>query len=621
MTCGFLPMPTSLLFSTESQAYSWDVSGPKIQQANITSTQPGIVSRAAPPVFFSYSTIPIIDSNSNLGPLVELSPPMNTSVSAIQVFRCALTLVGQVAVLDSQTQQILSVEPDLTKITSKWNPYTVNSEFQLQKILYPNTTDNAFIDMWEGWYEIMPFSDFRRDFSNPDTAEPTLNIGDVYLIQKLNMPAANHSNTQNITLHDFENALATLVASMFWTLGHIQPSYKSIVGTIDPFANGTITNSLNYVSSPIMLLPGTANITEIFAETQLELSIIAVSAGLVVSIILMAVALPLLRGSEFDEDLPVNGTGILHTIWLYRNHPGLRRILEQVEHPTDENLRAAGMASTGFCLPPPACLPPALRFSRSPLIDRITRLVFLFRVVLHRALEADPETLLFRYHCHDYANTSITPLLDPIQIPAEAWLGTASRVPSQRRNEGGRGCGRERTTARALEVAGDGDVPHRLNRCVFKLPLSFVTILATAPDRALISTLDPGPFIHAPRPRSPRHLNPFAPLDIGLPICKSTFSCHTPPPPFPFPFPRCSPFALAFPVSLSAPAPAPSPRCCLFLLKICISDHVPVPIANFLLENPYEKDWGRLSWRGLRSTVAFGSRPGPALRWDGFGWV
>ncbi|KAJ6484899.1 hypothetical protein C8R45DRAFT_931333 [Mycena sanguinolenta] len=142
MTCGFLPVPTPLVFSAERQAYSWDVSAQQ-EYANITSTQPGIVSHSMPPVFFFYSTIPIMDSNGNRGPLVELSPPMNTSVSSIQVFRCALTLVSQVAVLDSQTQQILSVEPDLTKTTSKWSPYTVNSEFQLQKIWYPNVTDNA----------------------------------------------------------------------------------------------------------------------------------------------------------------------------------------------------------------------------------------------------------------------------------------------------------------------------------------------------------------------------------------------------------------------------------------------------------------------------------------------
>jgi hypothetical protein len=63
----------------------------------------------------------------------------------------------------------------------------------------------------------------------------------------------------------------------------------------------------------------------------------------------MLLALPSLlydQGSTDDKDLSVNGTGILHAIWLYRNHPELDTLLEQVEHPTDDNLRAAGLVQT-----------------------------------------------------------------------------------------------------------------------------------------------------------------------------------------------------------------------------------------------------------------------------------
>jgi hypothetical protein len=66
------------------------------------------------------------------------------------------------------------------------------------------------------------------------------------------------------------------------------------------------------------------------------------------------IALVSLRYSLFhgiprgDEDLATGGSGILHTIWLYRNHPELDRFLDQAEHPTDENLRKAGMVSINF---------------------------------------------------------------------------------------------------------------------------------------------------------------------------------------------------------------------------------------------------------------------------------
>jgi hypothetical protein len=41
--------------------------------------------------------------------------------------------------------------------------------------------------------------------------------------------------------------------------------------------------------------------------------------------------------------MPIDGIGLLHAIWLYRNHPELETIIEQVEHLTDNNSRAAGM--------------------------------------------------------------------------------------------------------------------------------------------------------------------------------------------------------------------------------------------------------------------------------------
>jgi hypothetical protein len=45
------------------------------------------------------------------------------------------------------------------------------------------------------------------------------------------------------------------------------------------------------------------------------------------------------EGKE-GHDLPIDGTGLLYVIWLYRNHPELEVHLKQVEYPTEDN---AGM--------------------------------------------------------------------------------------------------------------------------------------------------------------------------------------------------------------------------------------------------------------------------------------
>jgi hypothetical protein len=74
-------------------------------------------------------------------------------------------------------------------------------------------------------------------------------------------------------------------------------------------------------------------------------------AGLAVSVMLALLSLASTishRDTKNDPDISIDGTGILHTIWLYRNHAELETLLEQVEHPTDNNLRKAGMVRTSL---------------------------------------------------------------------------------------------------------------------------------------------------------------------------------------------------------------------------------------------------------------------------------
>ncbi|KAJ6488814.1 hypothetical protein C8R45DRAFT_1143005 [Mycena sanguinolenta] len=343
LTCGFFAVSTLLVYSEQNAG--WIPAGTNDEQfpeVLVLSTRDGLIF---------YSTIPVIDGNGEEGPSVELSPPMNTTVSSIQIFQCSLSLVPQVAVVDSQSRQIRTVEPDITKTSSKWNSYAGNDTGNLPS---PNAPDsNELIDQWESWYCTIPTTDFLLDYSGAVTH--TASAADIYLAQKLNLSAANHSDTENITLHDFENALSAVVASIFWTC-HIHPPYRTTY-MYGASTNGTVEVSLNDITAPLILLPGNATVTEIYTEAQLECVVLLtlldlgtntlqVSVGLGTSMVHLIVSLPLLRRPEFDDDLPIDGTGILHAIWLYRNHPTLDRSLEQVEHPTDENLRAAGMVQT-----------------------------------------------------------------------------------------------------------------------------------------------------------------------------------------------------------------------------------------------------------------------------------
>ncbi|KAJ7710706.1 hypothetical protein B0H17DRAFT_1173615 [Mycena rosella] len=355
ITCGYLSSG-DMQFSVDDGGWLGKLPGQKDFEFGIASTQPGIISRVTPLVnstmdglgsmmdaMLLYSTIPIVDSNDSSSSWFNLVPPMNTSVSAIQVFQCSLALLAQTATLDAQTQKILTVQPELQKTASAWGPYSGHSD---NGSIDGVTGGNPFIDLWAYWYNTMPPSEFELVWGSGTFLA---SVADVYLIQQLNLPAANHSDTRIVTLHDLENALSTIVASMFWTLGHLPPTHISIPAGM-ALPNGTVqSQGINDVPNPPELLQGNATVTQVLTKARLDLSIIAITAGLVASIALALLSLSysLFHGGIGDDsDLPIHGTGILHAIWLYRNHPELETILEQVEDPTDANLRQAGMIRT-----------------------------------------------------------------------------------------------------------------------------------------------------------------------------------------------------------------------------------------------------------------------------------
>ncbi|KAJ6549392.1 hypothetical protein DFH09DRAFT_1320128 [Mycena vulgaris] len=354
IVCGYLPN-TELKF-THGAWFGMLDDGNSFE---IQSTLPGVISTAflgevtlRNSVIF-YSTIPILDSTGSPGPMVTLDPPMNFSVSAIQIFECSQTLISQAAVVDAQSRQLLSVEPGIEKSTSSWGPYAGPP----QRTTFSDT--NPLVYAWGNVYSSMPASQFPRDSNDIPSDTQFVSVADLYLIQNLNLRPVNDAPA-NVTLHELENALSVVVSSMFWTVGHIPPTQGQIAQSSDKCDGGK----------------------DIYAGT---LSIIALSAGLVESAALLVLSLPssLFNGSaKKDSDLSIDGTGILHAIWLYRNHPELETLLEHVEHPTHDNLRQAGMVRTRLttgqaCLDaPPASTPSRLFWIPIPILTRhLTHLV------------------------------------------------------------------------------------------------------------------------------------------------------------------------------------------------------------------------------------------------------
>ncbi|KAJ6605554.1 hypothetical protein DFH09DRAFT_1121575 [Mycena vulgaris] len=332
IACGYLPN-TELNF-THGAWFGMLDDGNSFE---IQSTLSGVISTAflakvtlRNSVIF-YSTIPILDSTGSPGPMITLDPPMNFSVSAIQIFECSQTLISQAAVVDAQSRQLLSVEPGIEKSTSTWGPYAGSP----QRTTLSDT--NPLVYAWGNVYSSMPASQFPRDSNDIPSDTQFVSVADLYLIQNLNLRPVNDAPA-NVTLHELENALSEVASSMF---GPIPPTQGQIAQSSDKVRKFW---TIEEVSNPLLLLPGSAAVEKISTQARLDLS-----AGLVASTALLVLSLPssLFNGSaKKDSDLSIDGTRILHAIWLYRNHPELETLLEHVEHPTHDNLRQARMVRT-----------------------------------------------------------------------------------------------------------------------------------------------------------------------------------------------------------------------------------------------------------------------------------
>ncbi|KAJ7825562.1 hypothetical protein B0H14DRAFT_2596512 [Mycena olivaceomarginata] len=314
------------------------------------TTQPGIISTVMRNETFYpwnytlwYSTIPIVDSKENIGPRVSLKPPMNTSVSEIQLLSCSQSLVSQTAVLDAQSLRLMAVNSSIEKSVSSWTPATLTREDLLKNPvdMLGEPDPLLLLHSWQALYGSgsMPVSPIPLMFDLTVDIEPLfLSVADLYLNQKLGLLAPTPKS--EIFLHDVENTLSTIVAAMFWTVGNIAPppGYEGFVfhKSDNPSHRFQIHEPSN---SPIML-EGNATVNTLLTQ---------ITAGLAISIALILLSLPFsipCKHAKPEIDIPIDGVGILHAIWLYRNHPQLETLLKQVDHPTDNNLRAAGMIRT-----------------------------------------------------------------------------------------------------------------------------------------------------------------------------------------------------------------------------------------------------------------------------------
>ncbi|KAJ6522729.1 hypothetical protein B0H19DRAFT_1085988 [Mycena capillaripes] len=297
-------------------------------------------------VLILYSTIPVLDSEGNNGTWIDLTVPMNSSVSTLQFFECYQSVIPQDATVDAKTGQLITT-PRGPACLSLDDPDILNS------------TGDILVDSWAIWFDSMAPSSIALELELDKSTGPFLSVADHestskrYLAQKLDLLALDRTaRPTTLALHDVENALSSLVASFLWTR-HASPlgvQFTDNGPRIPPDnSENTLLPAIGDPPNRPFIAQGSASVTQQFVKIRLNLSIVAVAVGFAASIALTILALPLIRFQPDAMDkttVSVGGTGVLHSIWLYRNHPELETLLPQVDDPTDTNLRKAGMVRT-----------------------------------------------------------------------------------------------------------------------------------------------------------------------------------------------------------------------------------------------------------------------------------
>ncbi|KAJ7192930.1 hypothetical protein GGX14DRAFT_479502 [Mycena pura] len=340
--CGYLSNASAASFDWNATTGTWNVtiSGQQGLHSLVPPMQ-GIVGSLyslnylVSSVIF-YSTIPVLDANGDTAPQINPPSAPDGAAQSLQLFGCTHIVVPRTGVVVAQTGKLISLDnAGMTRRPSSvWAPLNdtdllhIGLADGLEQLLM---TPSGFIDAWSALYLASPLTNYQS--SATLTPGFFLSNPDFFMLSDLGLAVRGINNTeaaQSITLASFEASLAKLLASMFWILGHVEPSYS--------LAGLDSTQTFNTVTT---LVKGQTIVQEIFSQARLN-----IACGLAASTILLLISLQYLQFcSDLRDSVRIDGTELLHGIWLYRHHPELATLMEHVENPTNENLRRAGMVS------------------------------------------------------------------------------------------------------------------------------------------------------------------------------------------------------------------------------------------------------------------------------------
>ncbi|KAG1853175.1 hypothetical protein DFJ58DRAFT_745965 [Suillus subalutaceus] len=276
-------------------------------------------------VFLMVSTLLDIDPSVQETFAVPVPWKLGNSSGVLEVYfiQCSLsTHVSTDAVLDMQTNSL-----------QNWNPVSASQSSGQWEIMqwisnvWQSTIgDLALVSSVSSGYSFW----VGGSGSKPSMADEYimslvgLNLADEYInASLLGLPVS----TFVLRPDQLEAAIARVAAQLIWITGNLGSSN----GGIQP-GNGTA-----YINEEIIRL-------------RLNINIIPLSFAISASAIMMALALSMTRACNVSSNsqAAIQSTGTLQLLWLGHQSASVNEVLENVKHPTEANLRRAGMVDVCF---------------------------------------------------------------------------------------------------------------------------------------------------------------------------------------------------------------------------------------------------------------------------------
>lgn len=239
----------------------------------------------------------------------------------IQVYfvQCSLSANTTNGVVDMQTNSLLS-STSISQQSTQW---------EMNQFEWSNTSWQAQI----GSALATPDSSSGIIFGGTPSQITELSVADEYIMSLVGLNLTDEYSQflydgarpiSNFTLRpdELEFAVARAAAQLIWIAGQLGTS------------NGGIE-----------LGNGTAYVNEEFIALRLNINLLPLAFATSASVIMLGLALHMTRAFDASHDIQavIPNIGVLQLLWLGHHSASINDVLEDVQHPTEANLRQAGM--------------------------------------------------------------------------------------------------------------------------------------------------------------------------------------------------------------------------------------------------------------------------------------